>query len=108
MKAKAMKYFRGLEMYNCAQTIVKACCEKCTNEDLAKYKNAGSGKAPGGLCGSVYAGGVLLADEAKAQLLEKAVQEQSGSAKCKEILKLRKMSCRDVVGLVAEFVEKNP
>ena len=89
-KKKSADYFRGKEKYNCAQAVAKAFCDGCLikEEDVeGKYKKMGSGKAEGGVCGSIAAARDVLNDKGGADRLETVVSDTAGSVKCREILK---------------------
>ena len=105
MKEKAVGYFHEKEHYNCAQAIIKTFCPDYSEEEIAKYNKMGGGKAEGGLCGAVYAANKLLSNTGKSSELESKLVELAGSTKCREILKLKKLSCKDCLRLVAGFLE---
>ncbi len=107
MKKKAEEYFRGKENYNCAQAIMKVFCHYCNHEDIEEYKKIGLGKAEGGLCGAVYASKKLLKNAGKEESLEKLFTESAGSTKCRDILKLKKLTCKQCVKLTGDFLEEH-
>ena len=105
---KASDYFHKEDAYNCAQAILKHFQSKYSipQEMLDSFSAYGGGRAENGLCGALYAAKTLLNDPKKTELLNKEFFKKAGSVKCREILKLKKLSCADCVDLAAQIVDK--
>jgi hypothetical protein len=112
MKEQAKNYYlgrNGNKRLNCAQSIAKAFENKypVTSELHEELKNCGSGKAPGGVCGSIYAVKLILDERAPGKIEEclKKFLEKAGSLKCKEIRSQKKLSCIGCVECSAELLD---
>ena len=105
MNKKAVNYFNGKERYNCAQAIMKVYCSQCDDSDIYSFKKAGYGRAPGGMCGAVYAAGLLVEDTNKRVELEEKFSKAAGSILCREIRKSRTVSCRKCVALAEDMLK---
>ena len=108
MKESDLTYFRGPERFNCAQSVYRSLeklreIEEEKSEELA---TAGSGRAPDGMCGALYAAKQMLPAEQKAEL-RSWFEQNGGSVRCREIRQARKLSCRDCVAAAADYVERN-
>ena len=105
---KASDYFHKEDGYNCAQAILKNFQSEhsISQERIDSYSAYGGGRAEDGLCGALYAAKTLLKDTKKTELLNKEFLKKSGSVKCREILKLKKLPCAECVDLAARIVEK--
>jgi len=104
---KAKKHFLGQdghERLNCAEAILAAFGEM-DEADKEKLCRAG-GRSPDGECGAICAAKSILA---KTNLdLVKEMEDEfinlAGSTKCREIRKLRKLSCVGAVEKSAELL----
>ncbi|MBN2703138.1 MAG: C_GCAxxG_C_C family protein [Pontiellaceae bacterium] len=107
MKRRALDHFRGPERYNCAQSVYCSLekHQEVPAEKVNELAAAGSGRAPDGLCGALYAAKLVLSEDRKAEL-RGWFEENGGSVRCREIRKVRKMSCRDCVAAAADFVDR--
>jgi hypothetical protein len=108
MKKKASDYFHlGWHRYNCAQSVSKYFQEKFNlpEELIRSYKDKGHGEAPEGVCGSFFAARELLKNPEDIAYLEKKFIEAAGSIKCKEIRKLKKVTCKETVDLAADTLD---
>ncbi|MFH1379676.1 MAG: C-GCAxxG-C-C family (seleno)protein [bacterium] len=105
---KASDYFHGCEKYNCAQAVVKSLQEVCRIPDavIDSFHAKGSGKADGGICGSVYAVRSLLKETKDLDRFNAMFIEKAGSLTCKEIRKLKFISCAGTTDLASEIVQK--
>ena len=103
----AATLFRGPEKYNCAQAILRTFqkCFSVRDEEIIAARAMGHGKVPGGVCGALYAGQWLLNDERKAEELTRNFRSLAGSSKCKKILKLKHLSCKECVALTARLLD---
>ncbi|MBF0618661.1 MAG: C-GCAxxG-C-C family protein [Candidatus Omnitrophica bacterium] len=99
----------GFKKSNCAEAIAYAFQDKfkLSAEDLSRFVACGGGRAPGGVCGSLYAAQVILeknhsqaAKDCAAALLARA-----GSIQCREIRALKKLPCVGCVEMVATHVD---
>ncbi|MBN2686265.1 MAG: C_GCAxxG_C_C family protein [Pontiellaceae bacterium] len=108
MKRRALDHFRGPERYNCAQSVYRSLekHQEVPAEKVSALASAGSGRAPEGLCGALYAAKLVLSEDRKTEL-RGWFEENGGSIHCREIRKARKMSCRDCVAVAADFVDRN-
>lgn len=100
----------GTGKLNCGQSVIAAFKDRFSlNEDVVKLFAAyGSGQAPAGTCGALYAAQFLLKDKYpdKAKDCEETFLAAAGSTKCKEIRKLRKLPCIGCVEKAAQIIEK--
>jgi hypothetical protein len=103
----AAGFFCGAEKYNCAQAILRTYQQRFTipDADIVAARKKGYGKVPGGLCGALYAGKLLLGDERRSQQLTREFENQAGSASCKQILKLKYISCKECVAVTARLLD---
>lgn len=107
LKQKAEKYFRSAEGYNCAQAIMKAFQEvySIDKEKMEAHALSGSGRAEGGLCGALFAAKKILGDSDLTNDLEEQFIEKAGSEKCREIRRLKKISCSECVRIAASILQ---
>lgn len=110
-KAKAHYLNRGGSgKMNCGQAIIAAFKDKFSiGEDAVKlFASYGRGNAPDGLCGAYYAAKYMLSGRhpEKINKCHELIMASAGSDKCKEIRKLRKLSCVGCVETMANFVDK--
>ncbi len=90
--------------FNCAQSVAYAFEEIYTSkEDVESLNTSGGGNVEGGVCGSIYAAGKIL-EKHKFEELKKNFNEETGSIKCREILKNKKISCHECVQKCVEFI----
>jgi hypothetical protein len=105
-KPNALDFFRGESRYNCAQAILKAYAsavdagESC----LGRFGQFGSGRAPGGECGALFAAKAIVADANAKKEVETAFVEIAGTTKCREIRRGRQVSCEKCVQIAADAV----
>jgi hypothetical protein len=57
-KKPASEYFHGKEKHNCAQSLAKAF--GLSEDIISSYAGKGSGRAPGKICGSLFAAKEIL------------------------------------------------
>jgi len=105
--SKAKKHYLGTdghERLNCADAILKAFSEldQPTQQKLCK----GGGRSPDGECGALCAAKTILQKQQpeKVKKLEDDFFQLSGSTKCNEIRKLKKLSCLGCVEKAAELL----
>lgn len=103
----AASFFCGVEKYNCAQAILRTYQKRFSiqDADIVAARTKGYGKVPGGICGALYAGRLLLDDEHKSQQLTRDFESRTGSARCKQILQLNYLSCKECVALTARLLD---
>ncbi len=91
--------------HNCCQAILHAFQERCLVDDgrIAAASRAGAGRAPGGRCGALHAALELVEVEQQPGL-EAAFVAFAGAAACREIRRLRRVSCNACVGEAARLV----
>lgn len=102
MTKKAVELFTATpRQHNCAQSVASG----CGREDLnSAMQSNGGGRAPGGLCGALYAALHCVREENKEHLLEDFVKEVGGTH-CKE-LKEKGISCTKCVEVGAKLLKK--
>ena len=90
--------------YNCAQAVLTALVgpAEVDRARLATFAGYGSGNAPGGECGALFAAKALLADADARQRVEEAFLETASSTKCRDIRARRTIACRRCVQTAAE------
>jgi len=100
---KARNHFLGTEgcpKFNCAQSVLMAF--GVNEKTILDFQSHGSGRAPGGWCGAASSAVFLLNDN---KTVEKYFYEKAGSVTCKEIRKLKQLSCIGCVELATELVQ---
>ena len=109
---KAKKHYldrTGPKKMNCCESVVYAFQDEIplSEEELQKCAGFGGGQAPEGYCGAIYAAKRLLevSGSEKAVSLQEIFKEIAGSAKCREIKAIKKISCLECVTKAAEIVE---
>lgn len=104
----AESLFCGPEKYNCAQAILLTFKSRFSVQeaDILSAKSMGYGRVQGGLCGALYAGQYLLKDQIKAEQLTRDFESKAGSSKCRRILKLKLITCKECVGLTARLIDE--
>ena len=102
----ATAHFRGPERLNCAQAILRAFANVADvdAECVQRFSQFGSGHAPGGECGALFAAKTLLEDEAAQQRVEAAFVSAAGSAACRQIRSLGRLTCRQCVATASDRV----
>lgn len=106
---KAKKHYLGKDNHqklNCAKSILEAFEE--LDEKTSKEIGHGGGSAPSGECGAAYAAKYILNKHNPDKLtdFEERFKQLAGSTKCKEIRKLRKLSCVGCVEKSAELLSE--
>ncbi len=110
MKEKdAVKYYRGKERYNCAQAILRTYQEdlNITDEQIREYKKFGGGNAEGNMCGALFAVNNLVNDKDKLKNIEQYFYHAAGATTCREIRKLKKLSCNGCVEKSSQLLSEN-
>ena len=88
----------------CASTI--AAGEKGLNDPFVQEcKKFCGGKAPGGLCGTAYVCSRVLVD--MEDLVMATLMNFAGAIPCKEIKEKGYVSCKSIVFLMSELLEKH-
>ncbi len=96
---KALSHFR--KPYSCAQAVYAAYAQM--DADMAeKLKKASGGRAPGGLCGAIYA--AKLVTGRNPEELEAEFAKRIGSSKCAEIKGERMAPCEECVRVATELL----
>ncbi|APG28341.1 hypothetical protein A7E78_11060 [Syntrophotalea acetylenivorans] len=93
---------------NCAEAVAGA-WQQVSGKDLEVQENlsrCGSGRAPQGLCGAIYAAQLICDKDRKAKLTQRFA-DAAGSLGCREIRAMRKLSCTACVELAASLLEEN-
>lgn len=102
---KARNHFLGKDgcpRFNCAQSVLMAF--GIEEKVIIDFQSQGSGRAPGGWCGAASAAAFLLNNK---QSIETDFIDKAGSVTCRDIRKLKKLSCIGCVELATELVQKN-
>lgn len=102
MTKKAIDFYHKKEHYNCAQSVIVA----YGNEDnLDEYKAYGGGRAPGNLCGALFAGVNILGEADQSAIMDYFIYK-AGTAKCRE-LKANKFPCTACVEIIDDWFAEN-
>lgn len=112
MKTRAVDSYMGKNgtKLNCAQSVARAAKEEygVTEKEIESLKAFSGGRAPGGMCGAVYAAQWLISRNSP-EAAEQSVnlfKEAIGETRCKEIRSAKKRSCMDCVAEAALIAEK--
>ena len=107
---KAKKHYLGIDGHdrlNCADAILKTFSglDPTTQESICK----GGGRSPNGECGAYCAAKTILDKQNpdKIKGLTDYFLKLAGSLNCKEIRKLKKLSCLGCVEKAAEYLHSN-
>ena len=105
-KQNALIHFRDRRRYNCAQAVLKAYAPSVGLEDacLEQFSHLGSGRAPEGECGALFAAKVILQDHSAKQRIEEEFVHATGSNKCRDIRRSRRLTCEECVQTAADAV----
>lgn len=103
----AVELFHGREKYNCTQAILKAFqTESGISDDAVRAASqTGGGKTLEGTCGALHAAKILFDDPGLVRKVEAEFARTAGSTRCRQIRKLKRLSCRQCVSLSAELVQ---
>ena len=100
---KALQYFRkDPYRYNCAQSICAACGR---NDLLEATSNCGTGKAPDGLCGALYAALLILPDNQSQDVIEQ-FKKANGAIHCIQLKKECKVPCQQCLEVAERIVNE--
>jgi hypothetical protein len=110
---KSLSAYRN-EKKNCAQSILAGFSDICgvPDAEIDAARAAGGGRADGGVCGALHAALRLCGENETKETLQQQFVEKAGSERCREIRRLKKLSCEGCVELAAkvlveqELVEK--
>lgn len=107
MREIAMKHYHGEEGFNCCQAILKTFQEgsHITDEHIIGEKRSGGGRAPGNLCGALYA--LHQLEPEHRDRFTKNFIEKVGSSKCREIRGQKLLSCRECTGVAADIMTEH-
>lgn len=103
MKNNGVDFYTAVpKRHNCAQAVAAG----AGREDLVEsFAVCGGGKAPGGLCGALYAV-LALAPESEHEMIKTAFAEKAGALTCREIKTGTLFPCVECVRVAAELSEK--
>ncbi|MCQ2192988.1 MAG: C-GCAxxG-C-C family protein [Paludibacteraceae bacterium] len=104
----SITYFRTPPChYTCAQAIIKGFQQEfgISDEEIDQFANFGGGRAPEGICGSLYAANCLL-ERINEGPVNAAFAAKAGSDKCQEIKFTYRFPCPDCVRLADELVDE--
>ena len=103
MKNNALEYFTAVpKLHNCAQAVAAG----AGREDLVReFAVCGGGKAPGGLCGALYAL-LQLAPESEHERLKAEFAAAAGDLTCHAIKNITGFPCPECVRTAAELFDK--
>jgi len=93
---------------NCAEAVAEA-WQKVTGKDpelTVNLRKCGSGRAPQGLCGAIYAAQLVCDEDKKAELTDR-FEDAAGSLLCGEIRSMKKLSCTACVEVAAALLEES-
>ncbi|MCP4747218.1 MAG: hypothetical protein GY874_13920 [Desulfobacteraceae bacterium] len=103
----AVGFYRGIEGYNCAQSIMRAYhklfdYKKDVVEEFAAH---GSGNAPGGMCGALYATLRLVNDPIIEKRIISTFMKEVGATLCDEIFALGRLSCAGCIYTASSILQ---
>jgi hypothetical protein len=106
MKESAADHFKS-RRGGCAQSVALAWRDKKdpASTHAERFAALGSGRAPDGLCGALYAARELAGDH-KEKLTEQFKENAGGHTTCRGIRKNRIMPCTDCVSLAAGLLDE--
>ena len=107
MKAAASEHYKSRQS-NCAQSVALAWRDKRdpSSTHAEALASAGTGRAPGGLCGALHAA-LELTDDVHSDSLTALFKEKTGGyTTCRDIRSNRALPCPQCVELGAELLEK--
>ncbi len=104
----AQNLYHGAEGYNCAQAILKTFQDDFDIADhkIMEAKKYGGGRADEGVCGALFAGSLLLENADLIQKINQGFTAISGSPYCREIKKLKSISCKECVKVAAQQIDQ--
>ena len=88
---------------NCSQSVLALCGIEDRMEEFAEF---GGGRAPGGLCGALYAALQLVPEERRGAL-RRAFAAEAGAEKCLDIKRGAGTSCQMCVAIAAALAIDN-
>ena len=93
------------ENYNCAQAILKAWQDRLdiSDQEIENFRQWGGGRAKNGECGALFAANYLLEKQGKPPVSKEFIA-QVGSAFCREIKRVNKVSCSRCVDIANEII----
>jgi len=105
-KPNALDFFRGECRYNCAQAVLRAYAPVvgAGKSCLDRFSQFGSGRAPGGECGALFAAKSILGEPAAKKEVERVFVDIAGTTRCRDIRKGRRVSCEQCVQTAANAV----
>ena len=108
MKNTAIEYHRQ-RRGNCAQSVAFAWGSKFRGGKGVEevFAGCGAGRAPGGLCGALYASCELAGAHAAEAIKRSFAEKTGGYQTCKDIRASRALPCSECVELAAELLEKH-
>ena len=100
--SKAVELFTAVpKLHNCAQAVAGG----CNREDLIEaFASMGGGKAPGGMCGALYAA-LEIVPENKREIVREKFIDFAGSDSCVTLKTCCGTACVDCVSKAADLVE---
>jgi hypothetical protein len=107
-QSNAVRNFRGIEGYNCAQAILKVFQERFDiNPNLiSQYAAHGGGNAEDGICGALYAVLQLAANYKLSEIVRERFEKEVGSVYCDEILCLGRLSCAGCIFTASKILKQ--
>jgi Putative redox-active protein (C_GCAxxG_C_C) len=108
MKKYASEFFNSGKGH-CAQAVAAAWQRKtASRENLHdELSGFGHGKAPGGICGALYAVHRVTDKESADKLSDKFSQAAGGSSVCKVIRYKKILKCNECVEVAADLLEEH-
>ena len=104
----AVKYYRGIEGYNCAQAILKVFQDRfgVKDDQILAAADFGGGKAEGGICGALYAIMQLMDNRGVKKQMTLAFKKEVGSIFCDEILEMGRLSCAGCIHTASHILKR--
>lgn len=112
MTEKASSIFRNSDYrLNCAQVLVFKWCElnQISKLKVSDLYGLGSGRAPGGMCGALYAGiRIFNRDEEIQKAFINKFTAKFGSANCDKIRSDKSIDCKTCIDFIDELIMQLP
>ena len=106
MKDKAVSFYRR-GRGNCAEAVASVFSDAGIGEPVPAFSmsDCGHGRAPGGICGALYAGCVVAGEYA--DIVEDRFREKTGDmVVCRDVRRSGMISCCGCVALVCDTLEE--
>ncbi len=108
-ESKVVQYYRGIEGYNCAQSILKAFQHRLniSEKRVAEYAEFGGGNAPNGICGALFAIQQVSRNHEMSCRFENRFKKEVGATLCDEILIMGRLSCTGCIFTAFQILQSH-